>query len=332
MRKLLLGTTALAAAATLTANAALADVSVSGSYEWNYNSRSSQQNALDGTTYGSDSEIAFKFTNKTDSGLTVSMTTELLSDGGDTSSAAGAANGGSIDESSITISGGFGSVTLGQNDGAAASFSIDEMDLIAEESAPNVSSSSIGTSSDIALGDADATKAIYMLPAMGGFTSGISHTNASAVGGADSTSWGARYALDAGGAAITVGYAKNTQENATKDIDTHNMGLKVVSGDISIIVSQGERSANDEDVSNAGASVSYNMPNGMTVGVYSFKSEDDLDAGEEYTKSGMEVQYTIASGLKAFINVDEYQYKTGNAETTQADSGTNSKLTIQATF
>jgi hypothetical protein len=42
MRKLLLGTTALAAAATLSANAALADVSISGYYEWRYESRSSQ--------------------------------------------------------------------------------------------------------------------------------------------------------------------------------------------------------------------------------------------------------------------------------------------------
>jgi hypothetical protein len=36
MRKLLLGTTALAAAATLSANAALADVSISGATEWHY--------------------------------------------------------------------------------------------------------------------------------------------------------------------------------------------------------------------------------------------------------------------------------------------------------
>jgi len=322
MRKLLLGTTALAAAATLTANAALADVSISGSYEWNYNSRSSNQNALDGTTFGSDSEIHFKFSNKTDSGLTVSMTTEMLSDGADTT----------IDESSITIAGGFGSVTLGQNDGAASSYSIDEMDLIAEESAPNVSSSSIGTSSDIALGDLDETKIVYHLPAMGGLTAGISHADRSAVGGTDSTGWGARYALDAGGAAITLGYATNTEENATKDIDTYNMGLKIVSGDLSMVLSQGEKAGSDEDINNAGASISYVMPNGMTVGAYTFKSEDDLDAGEEYTKSGVEVQYTIASGLKAFVNIDDYEYKTGNAETTTADSGTNSKLTIQATF
>ena len=52
MRKLLLGTTALAAAATLSANAALADVSISGYYEWKYQSRSSNVTANDGTTFG----------------------------------------------------------------------------------------------------------------------------------------------------------------------------------------------------------------------------------------------------------------------------------------
>ena len=67
MRKLLLGTTALAAAATLSANAALADVSLSGYYEWSYSSVGSDIAANDGTSFGSDSEIKVSFTNKTDS-------------------------------------------------------------------------------------------------------------------------------------------------------------------------------------------------------------------------------------------------------------------------
>ena len=66
MRKLLLGTTALAAAATLSANAALADISIGGYYEWSYNSTSSTIAANDGTSFGADSEIKFSFTNKTD--------------------------------------------------------------------------------------------------------------------------------------------------------------------------------------------------------------------------------------------------------------------------
>ena len=84
MRKLLLGTTALAAAATLSANAALADVSISGYYEWKYQSTSADVTSQDGTTFGSDSEIAFKFTNKTDSGLDLGLTVEMYSDGDET--------------------------------------------------------------------------------------------------------------------------------------------------------------------------------------------------------------------------------------------------------
>ena len=58
MRKLLLGTTALAAAATLSANA-IADISISGYYEWKYQSRSSNITTNDGTTFANDSEITF---------------------------------------------------------------------------------------------------------------------------------------------------------------------------------------------------------------------------------------------------------------------------------
>ena len=39
MRKLLLSTTALAAAATLSANTVLADVAITGGMEWTYESR-----------------------------------------------------------------------------------------------------------------------------------------------------------------------------------------------------------------------------------------------------------------------------------------------------
>ena len=73
MRKLLLGTTALAAAATLSANTAIADISISGYYEWKYTSQSSDITTQDGTSFGNDSEITFKFSNKTDSGLTLSL-------------------------------------------------------------------------------------------------------------------------------------------------------------------------------------------------------------------------------------------------------------------
>ena len=81
-----------------------------------------------------------------------------------------------------------------------------------------------------------------------------------------------------------------------------------------------------------GASISYKMSDVMTVGAYTFDSENDLSAGEEYSRSGAEVQYTIASGLTAVLNVDDYDYKKGANALSVNDSGTNSRLTIKASF
>ena len=230
MRKLLLGTTALAAAAALSANAALADVSISGYYEWKYQSTSSDITANDGTTFGNDSEIAFKFSNKTDSGLTIGLTTELQSDDADTA----------IDESSLSISGGFGKVVLGGNDGVGDNYGVASTDLPAEEIYAGV-----GTDNDMTLVNADmnnlsgdSNKIAYHLPAMGGLTAGVSFMNSGAAGSTDSTEFGAKYSMDAGGAGITIGYATGTTEAASQDTDTSVIGVKVASGNITAAVSQ----------------------------------------------------------------------------------------------
>ena len=327
MRKLLLGSTALAAAATLTANAALADVTITGGYEFKYLSTSSNNSTLDGTTMGSDGTMTIKFTQKTDSGLDLTYMVDFDTDAGD-----GSALG--TDENSLTIAGGFGKVVLGMDDDASDAYTLDEMDLIAEEPSATLASASIGTSSSIS--SDDARKVAYHLPAMGGLTAGVSHTDRGAAGGTDTTAYGARYSMDAAGASITLGYAVVNDENSTQDIDHENMGMKIVSGDISVIISQGGYEASDEDRENQGGSISYKMPNGMTVGAFTFKSEDDQDVGEEYTASGAEIQYNIASGLKATITVVDYDYKitTANHESTDtsADSGTMTQLTIGASF
>ena len=327
MRKLLLGTTALAAAATLTANAAFADVSISGGYDFKYLSRSSNNSTLDGTTMTSDATMTIKFNQKTDSGLDLTYMVDFDTDAGD-----GSALG--TDENSLTIAGGFGKIVLGMDDDAADAYNIDEMDLIAEEPGPSLASASIGTSSSIT--SDDAMKVAYHLPAMGGLTAGISHTDRSAAGGTDTTSYGAKYAMNAAGASITLGYAMINDEASAQDVDSENMGMKIVSGDISLIISQGGYEASDEDRDNQGASISYKMPNGMTVGAFTFKSEDDQDVGEEYTASGAEVQYNVASGLKATISVVDYDYKitTANHEaaSASADSGTMTQLTLGASF
>jgi hypothetical protein len=326
MRKLLLGTTALAAAATLTANAALADVSIAGMIEWSYNSRSSNITAEDGTEFTQDSDMQINFSNKTDSGLDLGYTVDFHSDSTTDDGA------GLIDESSLSIAGGFGKIILGKNDGVGDAYTMDESDLIQEDEAPKQASASIAVNSELSSSSGDKNKIAYHLPAMGGLTAGISHTDSGEVGSTDTTSMGARYTMDAAGAAITLAYATSTTDNTTQDIDSDNMALKVVSGDISLIVSQGGYEADGEDYENMGASISFKMSDVMTIGAYTFKSEDDLDVGEEYSRSGAEVAYTIASGLTAVINVDDFDYKRGTNTTAVDDSGTNSSLTIKASF
>ena len=125
MRKLLLGTTALAAAATLTANAALADVTITGGAEFKYLSRSSNVAANDGTTMSSDNTLTIKFTQKTDSGLDLTYMVDFDADPGENTAMP-------VDESSLTIAGGFGKLILGFDDDASDSYTLDEMDGIAE--------------------------------------------------------------------------------------------------------------------------------------------------------------------------------------------------------
>jgi len=332
MRKLLLGTTALAAAATLSANAALADVSISGYYEWRYESRSSQNSTYDGARFGNDSEITFKFTNKTDSGLTVEMYQELTSDVAD----------GDFDEANISISGGFGKVILGQQDGVNdQGFGIAANNLVSEEmytvSGANATS---GYTHDLNLknGDmanlgGDDNKITYITPSMGGLTAGISYTDSGYTGSTDTTEVAAMYAMEAGGAKITLGVVSGTTENSTQDIDSSVVGVQIDSGDISVIVSQSEYEASSQDEQGVDFGVSYKVSDALKIVGYTTEVEDD-STSEEYSNTGFEAVYTIASGLSAIVTIEDYDYKKGSASANSAanDSGTESKLTIKATF
>ena len=331
MRKLLLNSTAIATVAALTSGAAVADVSISAATEWSYNSRSSQVTAHDGTKFGTVGEMTFKFSNKTDSGLTIGYVVEVESDDKDTA----------INESSLSIEGGFGKVVLGGNDGVDDNFGVVAKDLIAEEATPVPGlSTSIGASSDIDVVLGDANKISYFLPAMGGLTVGASFADSGEQAGTDTTAFGANYTIAAGDATINIGGATNTTEvSGGADKDSQNLGVKVVSGSMSFTISQSDTTSANDDIQNQGAAVSYKLANGMVIGAYTFKSEDDLDINEEYVSSGVELQYTVAAGLTAVLNVDDYEYTAATTNVageiqniTQADSGTNSKLTLKASF
>ncbi len=325
MRKLLLGTTALAAAATLSANVALADISISGYYEWRYESRSSNTAATDGTKFASDSEIKFVFSNKTDNGLDVSMKQELTSDGGDTA----------VQESALYISGGFGKIQLGSDDGINdGSIPSAPNDLVSEEMFSVSSGNNLGiTNGDMANLAGNDNKIVYYTPAMGGLTAGASFADSGEVGATDTTEYGLGYSMEAAGASIYLSYATGTTENATQDIDSSTVGVTVKTGGITFAIAQAQYEAENDDEQGTSAAVKFNVADGMTLAGYTAEVDDDI-SGEEYSNSGAELIYTIASGLRAIVTVEDYDYKTGSGSGagTVADSGTHSKLTMKATF
>ena len=323
MRKLLLGTTALAAAATLSANAALADVSVTGYHEWSYSSVGSDVSANDGTSFGQDSEVKFSFTNKTDSGLTIGFVTEYEAD---------KASSGVSDDSYMTISGGFGKLVLGELDGATDAYGVAATDLPAEEMYLGEPADMITENADAASAGGEDNKVSYHIPAVGGLTAGISFTNSGAAGDADATEYGLKYAMDAGGAAVTIGASTGTKDVASaQDQDHQVIGASISSGAMTVNLSQATYEDADQNEETNGAAAKFALGNGMTIVGYTTKTEDDTSL-EEYTVSGLEIQYTIASGLTAYVDIEDYDYKVGNASGTTADSGTASKLTIKATF
>ena len=109
------------------------------------------------------------------------------------------------------------------------------------------------------------------------------------------------------------------------------MGIKIATRNVSLIISQATYEANNTDETGTGAGISFKVNDAMTIGAFTTEVEDDISS-EEYTNTGAEIKYSIASGLTAFLNVEDYDYKIGTSSSTTADSGTVSKLTIKATF
>ena len=101
---------------------------------------------------------------------------------------------------------------------------------------------------------------------------------------------------------------------------------------MAVVLSNSTYEDANQDESTNGVSASFTVSDTTKLVGYTTKLEDDLAAsGEEYTVTGVEVQYTIASGLSAVINVEDYEYDKGSTSNTN-DSGTASSLTLKASF
>ncbi len=134
MNKILYATTAIAAVSAISAanaqesammSAAGNDLSIGGYYEFGYASRSDDRggddNGADSFTYG-DSELYIDFETTSDSGLTYGVQLDFEVVSGNRHVESGPAK--NAEESSIYVSGNFGTIHLGHDDYASTSYNI----------------------------------------------------------------------------------------------------------------------------------------------------------------------------------------------------------------
>jgi len=325
MRKYLLSTSALAGAALLSTTA-IADVTISGYSEFGYNQNDHSVAALDGNNMSLDQEVHITFTNKTDSGLTITAVNEFSTED--------SAN----DDVFMTISGGFGTLKMGDSDSVASGYDFNANDLIQEESAGTLgttATTALATiSTDSGIGGDNTRNVSYSIPAVGGLTAGISMgTSETLVGSDDFTAFGVAYNLEASGANVTVGYASSTKEG-TVDTDKTSIGVKIAYGDLTLEAGNGTSEASDEDISSQTVGVTYKISDALSVGFATATAEDDLDAGEEYDANHYEAVYTVASGLTAVVTVSDFDYKMGtDADAATANyNGTTTQFKLKASF
>ena len=332
MRKLLLTSSALVAAASISSYA-VADVSVSGGFEWRYTSISSGVAADDGTEFGTDNTVTISFSNKTDSGLSLLGVYDMDADSA----------GSDMDESYLQIGGGFGTLRLGQKDAAVESFGIGEHDLIDEDLSQTPTNSSIVTTAGES-GGGDSNKLTYITPNMGGFQAGYSMADSgTAVQSEDQTAMGASYTMPLDGGSLMIRYNKQATDGAAADeTEASNYGAKLVMGAASMIIAHGQSTigtgtAQTDDREANGISVRYNMGGGISIGASTMTAEDDKDktaagVAEKYTANIAEVTYTVAPGLSAKVTYLDYDYENGGEASAVDDSGSITQFTVSASF
>jgi len=341
MRKLLLTTTALMTAASLS-TAALADVSITGAMEFTYESVDSSVKTTGASNddFSSDQNVVFKFENKTDSGLTIGLVQNIESIGDDGVSAAAS------DENYMYFKGGFGTIELGNNDGAGDQLTRTASDLVGPDALSDNGGGMSGVTADggnLKDDNADLIKDIndannitYIMPAMGGLTIGASYMDAgdSAAANGDMTVIGAKYAFTSGAVKGSLHFGSSNTGGASagnSSLNSNSMGVDVSSGPFRAVIAKGEADVSSTvttEVTDYG--VQYNMGNGITLAAVGTQIEENT-GGETSDITTVSVKYNVASGLDAYLTYHDYDYAAGTSGGT-SDDGSKTLVTIVTKF
>jgi len=309
MRKVLLATTALVAMT----GAAAAEVTVSGYYEFGYSSISDDQT----TNYDSmfdDTEVHIKYDTTSDSGLSYGMAVELETSADNAHSTVSAdSTDDSVtvaDEASMYISGDFGKITLGENDGAASDGILwsGGAHMIGgwDSSVPSVGSGggTLMLNDHIYYGPgSDAIKVKYNSPNVGGFTFAYSMAGKTSSTTTEDTEVSVKYSMDMGGVGVTVSAGMHDSGETTDTNEATYQMANVTSGDVTLTAGRStHNNSTTKDVDSTLIGIDYALNDQMTLHAEWFNAQNGVSGdADELTATGFGMSYNIASGLNLGI-------------------------------
>lgn len=358
MRKLLLSTTALIAAGTIS-SAAIAESSVSGNYTFSYQDYDSgiTNSGASGDHFYSIGNINFNFTNKTDSGLEIGMLAVMNFKGTE-----GASDSFSIDDHRMTIKGGFGTLQLGSDDGIGDMMTRSASDLIGKDAlnsgettsfhpndtAANSYSGNVTTSTSHLVDDNadlpgqdidDVANITYILPTMGGLTAGVSFRDGGdgTAENDDVTEFAGKYTFTSGDVTGTLHYGQNSVDSTAvggTDTDASSAAIDVTMGPLRAVYATAEVDFDatvKTEIQDFG--ISYNLGNGLTLAAVNTEVDESGTGanGETLDVTSVSATYAITNGLTAYVTYHDYDYENGTSDGTD-DDGSATMISIKATF
>ena len=368
MKKILLGTSGLVAAAALYASAAAAEtpkVTVGGFVDFQAGIASDDLDAGQRAQgFRNDSEVSFKADGKSDAGLNYGAQADLEAD------VTVDANGQGLNASRtfVYLDGGFGRVELGSNTGAAQTLKVDAGNVAAGTGGingawsyfANMPAGSFITTSKLPLahgstavvGDESVdniNKITYYSPRMAGVQLGLSYapdsadrgqsasrTDADAGQSGDNFDVALSYANqydDLSVAAAATGQFGSAETAAAEDLAAWNVGASLGYAGFSVAGSYGDwadsLAASGADANYYTAGVAYEV-SAFAASVTYLNSTIDNGTDSDFSNVTVSADYKLAPGLTPYAEVSVYEFD--QAGTAADNEGTVAILGTQLAF
>jgi len=334
MKKILLGSSALAVASLFAGAATAAEapsLSVSGALEYHIVSLDSAEGpAIDINTQQYWSEIVFSGKGVTDGGLSYGAEVQWRPIGM------------SVDEAFLTFGSGFGTIVLGDEDGPFSGgeiYGFDYLPIGGQDAGPYGNGGGTGVNGETE----DASKIMYKTPSMGGLQAALAYTpdsggsfgNGNDVGTSrfhDVIELGVNFSGDFGGTSVDAHAAYGTGSaslDTEEDASFMQVGVKASMSGFTVALGHGIRGEGGCTVGVTGCDggsftdlgVTYSM-DALTIGAGYFMGTSDASSTVSTDRTGMalEVGYGVAEGLYAFGGVHTDSQETTGAAAVDSTS------------